>query len=141
MTKISRRLSQVVNKELSQTILPVKTAEGILVGDVLIVSEVNLKHLQRNGQWLYRDIYLNLAAIKLANMLALHQNTSKIQQIYRADQDYGRYYADSQLLRASYEKAVKSQDFERADIFWARYTEKKDQARAAKQRLEALVVF
>lgn len=141
MTKISRRLAQVVNKELSQTILPVRTAEGILVGDVLIVSEANLKHLQRNQQWLYRDIYLNLAAIKLANMLALNQSTAKIQQIYQADQDYGRYYADSQFLRASYEKAVKSQDFERADIFWARYTEKKDQAQTAKKRLEALAAF
>jgi hypothetical protein len=141
MTKISRRLAQVVNKELSQTILPVKTAEGILVGDVLIVSELNLKHLQRNQQWLYRDIYLNLAAIKLANLLALNQSTARIQQIYQADQDYGRYYTDSQLLRSSYEKAVKSQDFERADIFWARYTEKKDQAQTAKKRLEALAAF
>jgi hypothetical protein len=141
MTKISRRLAQVVNKELTKNILPVKTAEGILVGDVLIVSEVNLKHLQKNNQWIYKDIYLNISAIKLANLLALNKSVALTQQIYQADQDYGRYFVDSQLLRNAYEKALKTQDFDRADIYWARYTEKKEQARAAKKRLEALVMF
>jgi hypothetical protein len=141
MTKISRRLAQVVNKELSKNILPVKTSEGILVGDVLIVSDANLKHLRRNDHWIYKDIYLNIAAIKLANLLAIKQCPAKIQQIYQADQEYGTYYQDSQQLRAVYEKAVKAGDFDRADIFWARYTERKDRAQAAKKRLEALVMF
>jgi hypothetical protein len=141
MTKISRRLAQVVNKELTKNILPVKTDEGILVGDVLIVSDANLKHLRRNDQWIYRDIYLNVAAIKLANLAAAKQCPAKMQQIYQADREYGTYYQDSQQLRAVYEKAVKSSDFERADILWARYTERKDRAQAAKKRLEALVMF
>jgi hypothetical protein len=141
MTKISRRLAQVVKKELTNTILPVKTEDGILVGDVLIVSEANLKHLCRNGQRLYRDIYLNLAAIKLANLVTVNASIAKIQQIYQADQEYGKYFQDSQLLRAVYEKAVKSGNFDRADILWARYTERKGRAQAAKKRLEALVMF
>lgn len=141
MTKISRRLAQVISKELSKNLFPVKTNEGILVGDVLIVSDENLKHLRRNNQWVYKNIYLNLAAIKIANMLALNFSLLKIQPVYQADQDYGRYYIDSQLLRSSYEKSLKQQDFDRADIFWARYTEKKDQAANAKKHLEALVKF
>jgi len=33
MTNISQRLEQVVKKELSKLIIPVKTEDGILVGD------------------------------------------------------------------------------------------------------------
>lgn len=141
MTKISRRLAQVVNKELSKTILPVNTDQGILVGDVLIVSQANLKHLYKNNQQLYKDIYLNLAAIKIANLLAVNASMIRIQQIYQADQEYGTYFQDSQQLRASYQKAVHAENFDRSDILWARYTERKDRANAAKKRLEALVTF
>ena len=78
MTNISKRLEQVVSSAQQRLIekhqiLPVKVAEGILVGDILIVSEGIVKHLRYNNTWLYKDIYLNAAAIRLANMLAVHK--------------------------------------------------------------------
>ncbi len=139
MSKISRRLAQVVAKELSKNLIPVKTDRGILVGDVEIVSEENIKHIWREGHLLYRDIYLNLAAIKIANMLALRQSAIKIEKVYQTDQEYGRFYVDSQILRTLHQRAAADEDFDRADIYWARYTESKNRAQEAKKRLEALV--
>ena len=49
MTQISRRLEQIVRKELSKNIIPVKTPDGILVGDVLIINQDNLKFLYRKS--------------------------------------------------------------------------------------------
>ena len=63
MTQISRRLEQIVRKELSKNIIPVKTENGILVGEVLIVNEGPIKSLYRNNELLYKEIHLNSVAI------------------------------------------------------------------------------
>jgi hypothetical protein len=138
MTQISKRLEQIVNKELSKTIIPVKTQEGILVGDILINSNGPIKNIYKNKELLYNEIYLNSVAIKIANMLALKKSLISVEQIYRADQEYGKWFNDSQMLRAQYQKAVSNQDFERADTLWARYCESRDRTIHAKNNAERL---
>lgn len=138
MTRISRRLEQIVNHELSKNIIPIKTLEGILVGDIIIVSEGSLKQLKRNQQIIYKDIYLNAVAIKIANLTAFKQPTLSTDSIYQADQEYGKWFIDSQLLRSQYQKAISIQDYDRADVFWARYLESRDRCVSAKNRAEAL---
>ena len=139
MTNISKRIEQIVRKELSQTIIPVKTAEGILVGDVLIKSKEHFKSLYKRGELLYEGIHLNSVAIALANMLSFKQHDVRIDAIYRADQEYGRYFTDSQQLRAMYQKAMSNKNFDRADIFWARYDLSRERAVLAKDRVERLL--
>lgn len=139
MTQLSKRLEQIVRKELSKNIIPVKTKEGILVGEVLIVSEGSLKSLYKNNQLLFKDIHLNSIAIKIANILALYRNSISIDSLYSADQEYGKWYIDSQMLRAQYQKALNNRDFDRADMFWARYQESRDRMISAKNRAEALI--
>lgn len=139
MKKVSRRLAHVIDKELTKTIVPVKTPTGILVGDVEIVSDGNLKHIRRHNRVIFQDIYLNLAATKMANLMALNRFPLGVQEIYYQDQEYGRYFVDSQQLRTFYERAQRQNDYDLANIYWARYTERKDRAQAAKNRLEALV--
>ena len=146
MTNISKRLEQVVSSAQQRLIekhqiLPVKVAEGILVGDVLIVSEGIVKHLKYNNTYLYKDIYLNTAAIRLANMLAVNKLSIHADKLYRADQEYGRWYHDSQLLRAQYQKATNNQDYDRADTLWARYCESRDRAVNAKNIVQRLACF
>ena len=146
MTNISKRLEQVVSSAQQrliekQQILPIKVAEGILVGDVLIVSEGIVKHLRYRDTWLYKDIYLNAAAIRLANMLAVNKLSIHADKLYRADQEYGRWYHDSQLLRAQYQKATNNQDYDRADTLWARYCESRDRAVNAKNIVQRLACF
>jgi hypothetical protein len=146
MTNISKRLEQVVSSAQQRLIekhqiLPVKVAEGILVGDVLIVSEGIVKHLKYNNTYLYKDIYLNAAAIRLANMLAVNKLSIHADKLYRADQEYGRWYHDSQLLRAQYQKATNNQDYDRADTLWARYCESRDRAVNAKNIVQRLACF
>ena len=146
MTNISKRLEQVVSSAQQrliekQQILPVKVAEGILVGDVLIVSDGIVKHLRYNNTYLYKDIYLNASAIRLANILAVNKSSIHAGKLYRADQNYGRWYHDSQMLMAQYQKAKNNQDHDRADMLWARYCESRDRAVNAKniaQRLAAI---
>ncbi len=138
MTQLSRRLEQIVNRELSKNIIPVKTQEGILVGDVLITNQNSIKNLYRNGELIYAEIHLNAIAIKIANSLAFRKTTLFTDQLYQADQDYGRWFVDSQMLRSQYQKAISNQDYERADVLWARYCESRDRTLAAKNRAESL---
>jgi hypothetical protein len=139
MTQLSKRLEQIVRKELSKNIIPVKTENGILVGEILIVNEGSLKSLYKNSELLYKEIHLNSIAIKIANVLAFKKHSIFVDALYRADQDYGRWFVDSQMLRAQYQKAVSNQDFERADMLWARYQESRDRTVSAKNRAESLI--
>ena len=139
MTQISRRLEQIVRKELSKNIIPVKTPDGILVGDVLITNQDNLKFLSRKSQILYSEIHLNSVAIKMANILALRHSHTSVYLLSRADQEYGRWFVDSQMLRAQHQKALHVQDYDRADMLWARYSESRDRTVTAKKSAERLL--
>lgn len=136
MTQLSRRLEQIVRKELSRTIIPVKTENGILVGEILIVSDGTLKSLYRNQELLYKEIHLNSIAIKMANILAFNKSSILVDNMYKADQEYGKWFTDSQMLRAQYQKSLSNEDFERADYQWARYQESRDRAMIAKNAAE-----
>ena len=138
MTNISKRLEQIISKELSKHLVPIKTDQGILVGNILIKSQSNLKFLYRNDELIYGEIFLNQSAIAIANIMARNHSSIKADEIYRADQEYARYFIDGQLLRANYEKSRKNRDFDRADLFWARYQETRDRAQIAKNRVESL---
>ncbi len=141
MTDLKRQLDQVVKKELTRNIIPVKTEEGILVGNVLIVSEGCLKHLYKHGEMLYANISLNSAAVKMANLLAKHKTSFLADKIYAADQEYGKWFAGSQLKLQQYYTARKNKDFEKADTLWAKYSESKDRTRIAKNAVNGLTLF
>lgn len=141
MASISKRLEQIISKELEKNIIPIKTEEGILVGNILIKSRDHLKFLYKKGDLLYGEIFLNKAAIAMANILAKNSMDLRVNDIYNADREYARNYIDSQILRANYEKSVKNRDYDRADIFWARYEESKTRAHLAKIRVESLIKY
>ena len=142
MTMLSRKLEQTLSSVIQNSpILPVKVADGILVGNVKIVSNGPLKNLWQNDQLIYCEISLNKVAIKLANLLAKHGVTVVGDKLYRADQEYGRWFIESQMLRSQYQKAVAVEDFDRADILWARYSESRDRAVTTKSRAESLSTF
>jgi hypothetical protein len=139
MTKVSQRLDSIVKSELSKNIIPVKTAEGILVGNVLIVNDKNIKHLRIDDVFVYTNISLNATAILLANLLARNIRTVRMDEIWRADQEYGKWFVDSQMLRSQYQRSLNNQDFDRADMQWARYCESRDRAVKAKNYVETLI--
>ena len=141
MTDIRRQLDQVVSNTLAQHIIPVKTTEGILVGSVLITSEGAVKHLSRNGEYLYRNISLNVVAVKLANLLARHKSSILADKIYRADQEYAKWFTDSQLLLTKHHSALKNKEYDRADTLWAKYIESKDRTAAAKSAVTSLTLL
>jgi hypothetical protein len=142
MTDISKRLEQTIRSAIQKTpILPIKVEEGILVGDVLIISEGYVKHLKQHGRLVYRELSLNCAAIRIANILARRGSIVLADQIYKADQEYGRWFTDSQLLRAQYQKALNNLDYERADMLWARYCESRDRTLTGKKHTETLAAF
>ena len=139
MSNISKRLEKVLRSAIVKNpIIPVKTEQGILVGDILIVSTGSIKDLFQDDQLIYADIHLNTVAIKLANMLAKKQSLILADQLWRADQEYGRWFVDSQLLRNRYEQAKQAQDYDRADVLWARYIESRARTEHAKIKAEAL---
>jgi len=143
MTDISKRLDRFINsaqKKLIQAdqILPIKTDEGILVGDVLIISEGNLKHIKKRDQMLFVNVYLNAVAIKLANLCYRNPSSIQIQKIYAADQEYGKWFVDSQILRTQHRKALEKPDYDRADMLYSRYIESRDRAEKSKNIAKTL---
>ncbi len=144
MTDISKRLERFIGsaqKRLAKSnhVLPVKTEDGILVGDVLIISDANLKHIKKQNQILFVNIYLNAVAIKLANICYFNPGSIQAQKLYDADQEYGKWFVDSQLLRAQYQKAIEKKDYDRADMLYSRYSVSRDRAEKAKNIARALV--
>ena len=139
MTIIQQRLDRIVKNELAKNIIPVKTVDGILVGNVLIISAGHIKHLKINNDFVYKDISLNAVAVKLANLLARNIRSVKMDELWRADQEYGRWYMDSQMLRSQHQRSINNQDFDRADMQWARYCESRDRAIIAKNYAETLI--
>jgi hypothetical protein len=142
MTDLSKRLEQTLRSAIQKNpILPVKVADGILVGEAKIVSDGAIKHIWLRDQLVYKEVSLNCAAICIANLLATGKNPIKADEIYKADQEYGRWFIDSQLLRSQYQSALKNQDHNRADMLWARYCESKDRTITAKRKAEQLASF
>lgn len=144
MTDISKRFEQLISssqKKLvdSNKIMPVKTEAGILVGDVLIVSDGCTKHLWKNHRLVYENVSLNDVAIRLANLLAKNVKHTLCLTIYQADQEYGKWFADCQFLKYYYHKALQAKDYERVDILQARYQESKARAEIAKSAALRLV--
>ncbi len=137
MTRLSKKLESLIKS--SRDILPVKTDQGILVGTVMIVSQGTSKSLYHKDKQLYKGIHLNIATVRMANLLARHR-IAQAETIYRADQEYGKWFAESQLLRNQYEKATVNKNYDKADVLWARYCESRDKMLAAKSRAEALCV-
>jgi hypothetical protein len=144
MTKIQRQLDLILQSTQrrlinSQQLMPVRTHEGILVGSVKIISRDTLKDLWQFNELIYQGIFLNKAAIKLANLLAICQKpTVDSDRLYRLDQEYGKYFVDSQQLLIRLHQARNSKDYDKSDIYLARYTQAKDQAERAKRQVLAL---
>lgn len=139
MSTIVSRLEQIVKHAVKHApIIPVKTPQGILVGNVLIESCGSLKNLWQHNQLVYKEIYLNAAAIKIANNLAKQGRIPSNNEIYTADQNYGRWFTDSQLLYQVYLSSVSAGNHDRADILWAKYCETRDRSQLAKQKVNRL---
>ena len=140
MSEISKRLEHFVTSTQKKLnlVMPIKTEEGILVGDVLIRSEDNFKHLEQRGSLVYDYVYLNAVAIKLANVLANHGDVGYCDKLYKLDQDYGKWYVDSQQLRARYQQALNNNDEEKASMFYARYDQSRERMMTAKKRASEL---
>jgi hypothetical protein len=144
MSEISKRFEQLIStsqKKLADhnQILPIKTSNGILVGDVLIQSEGNLKNLWKRDILVFKEVSLNNVAIKLANMLACNKNNDFCTKLYKADQEYGQWFVDWQFLKQQYHKAIKSEHYDRADILFARYEESKYRSELAKKTVTILL--
>ncbi len=139
MHKLSKKITKIIDNELTNNIVPVKSSEGITVGDVEIISEGSLKHLKQANQFKYKKIFLNITAVTLASMLALRKDQKVMDKIYQADQRYGTYYIDSQHLRIRYNQALEHKDNFKVDMFWARYIERRDRVQVAKIAVEQLI--
>lgn len=138
MTALSKKFEQIVIKELTSTILPVKVDNGILLGDVLITSDGTSKNIYKNSVLKYNNIYLNSVAIKISKILVNKNNSIQADDLYRLDQEYGKWLSESLMLRNKYEKALAAGDHDKADIMQARYIESRDRTMSAKIRVDTL---
>ncbi len=138
MTSLSKKFEQIVKKELASTVLPVKTEEGILLGDVLISSSGTSKNIMKKGILAYENIFLNSVAVKIAKLLLVSNSSYQADNLYRLDQEYGKWLNESLMLRVQYDRALTKGDNDRADVFYARYIQSKERTMSAKSRADFL---
>jgi len=146
MNEVSKRFEQLVKstykKFLDQgTILPERTPDGILVGDVLIVSDGPFKDIVKKGKVLYASVCLNAVAIRLANLVAWDRHHNLQKEIFSLDQKYSKYFTDSKIYLNNYHIAVNNNNDIRADILWTRYQDAKERAIILKDQAEDLARF
>ncbi len=138
MTSLSKKFEQIVKKELASTVLPIKTEEGILLGDVLISSTGSSKNILKKGVLVYENVYLNSVAIKIAKLILSSNVSYQADNLYRLDQEYGKWLNESLMLRVQYDRALTKGDNDRADVFYARYIQSKERTMSAKSRADFL---
>lgn len=131
MTQIKQKLDSVisrVNKKLAAAdfIIPVKTENGILVGNILIVSNGTQKDLYCRGELLYNRVHLNKCAVKMANLLALGKDHSRVQEIYRMDAKFGKALEDYQIFKERLYAARTNNDQFKIDLYLARLSYSRD---------------
>lgn len=146
MNDVSKRFEQLVKSTYKKfaekgTILPVKTEQGIQVGDVLIRSDGPYKDIEVDGQILYKSISLNAVAIRIANLVAWGKDQKLCEELYRLDTVYSRYFIDSKIFLDMFHRAEAAEDWDRAEIMWIRYEDVKDRAINTKSRAEHLAEF
>lgn len=138
MTALSKKFENIIKKELSNTILPVKVDKGILVGDILITCDGTAKTVIKKSEIKYENIYLNSVAIKIAKILMTRDHSLQADNLYALDQEYGKWLNDSLFLKAKYEKAIACGHSDKADVFYARYIESRERTQSAKIRVDTL---
>lgn len=146
MSDVSKRFEQLVKSTYRQfldqgTILPVKTQQGILVGDILISTSGALKNIYKKDILLYKEISLNSVAIKIANLLAWNTDLKLCDELYDLDIKYSKHFIDSKIFLDNYHRANNSGNEIRAEILWIRYTDSKEKALNIKSQAEDLASF
>ena len=146
MSDVSKRFEQLVKSVYKKFVdngihLPQRTAEGILVGNILIKSTGALKDIVIDGKTVYNQISLNCVAIKIANELASGNKRKMCEELMKLDREYSKHFMDSKHFIDNYHKSVNTNNHERADILWTRYDLAKEKALDAKSRAEDLSGF
>ena len=146
MTELSKRFEQIIRstqKRLYEqgALMPVKTSDGIMVGDAKIVGVSTFKDILFKGETRYQRVSLNDAAIKIANILACNKSGIKADQIYELDQKYSKNLADCAFYLDKYHKACEVQDEFKSDLYWIRYQEAKYTADYYKHRISRISIF
>jgi len=146
MSEISKRFEQIIastqRKLLDKgAVMPVRTERGIRVGCAEIVPEGPYKHIEVDGTLVYKDISLNKVAIRLANELALRHRSPMLDQLYRLDQEYSRYFIDSSFFLERYHTARNKNDEFREQLMWIRYVDAKEKAKATKEKAEQMATI
>lgn len=141
MSDISRRFEQIVNNyyNKNKVVLPVKIAEGILVGDILIRSQGSFKTIEKNGEIKYPNIFLNEVAVTIANLMSQRLSLQFCDQLYNADQDYGKWLIEWQNFKTKLQRLDHDKNAERHEILALKCAESKLRAEIAKKRITSLI--
>jgi hypothetical protein len=146
MTELSKRFEQIVRstqKRLYEqgALMPVKTQDGIMVGDATIVGVSSFKDILFRDELKYEKVSLNDSAIKIANVLACNKPLQKADQIYDLDQKYAKNFSDCAFYLDKYHRACELQDQFKSDLYWIRYQEAKYTADYYKDRIRRISIF
>lgn len=140
---VSKRFEILVNGTYKRFIdegfvPPVKTEEGILVGNALIQQDGLYKNIFLYNELVFKDVCLNCVAIKIANSLALNYPLETMRKLYDKDRTYNKLYIDSTFYLDRFHKANNAKDWDRAEILWIRYDDAKQRAELLKEQIETL---
>lgn len=138
--KLDRVIANVHGDLLKKNIVVPRYEKGkILVGDVFIVQNGATKNILQDHRLIYEGVFLNKVAIHLANSLAVRRtSTTRSDFIYKQDQSYGVYMQETLFFDSKYKQSLLKKQYDRADIYYARWQHAKEKAVAAKNYVLSL---
>lgn len=138
--KLDRVIANVHGDLLKKNIVVPRYEKGkILLGDVSIVQNGSTKNILHDNHLVYEGIFLNKVAIYLANSLAVKRFPSTRNEfIYRQDQCYGTYMQETLFFDSKYKQSLIKKQYDRADIYRARWQHAKEKALSAKNYVLSL---
>ena len=123
-------------------IVPTYEKGRILVGDVSIIQNGSVKDIVMNDCIIYKDVSLNKVAIRLANGLAIKRFVMPDHEhIYNQDQHYGVYLQETLFFNSKYKKALEKRQFDKADIFFARWQHAREKTMVTKRYVLSLIAY
>lgn len=146
MSDISKRFEQFIRSNQlklaeSGVFLPIKVGDSILVGQAKITAQGLYKNIWYKDDLIYPNVNLNAVTIKLANGLASRSDFQKMDELYRADQEYDKFFIESTMFYHQYQINLKKSDAFKIDLFWTRYLESKLKCKIAKEKAQRLAMF
>lgn len=132
---LASKLDDLATKSILNSIIPVITRSGILVGKYVIRSENGKFYIRRNGN-IVQKTFTKTGALIIAGLLNKKPKALDIKRVLNADHTLYFMKNDLDLFKHHYNLAVKNNDLIKQGIMQSRFDQADEKYQSAKSILQ-----